>query len=189
MEDVRELKSVLERIEGKLLVARKVYASMNFAIWLAVMSLYYVLMGLGLKGPVESLAYWLGSAVVVFCAMRKIFARYLTLSRRRSLMWRIAVAWLVGSATGWVLIPKLVSGPTSTVISLSILTFLGVSLLGQWAVLRENEIVPSFFLPLLGAPLALEMNLSPEWAGFVLTLGFALTVLLYLHSAFKAMER
>ena len=46
VEEVRDLKDVLERVEGKLIAAGKMYGAMNFGAWLSVMLFYYVIIGM-----------------------------------------------------------------------------------------------------------------------------------------------
>ncbi|WP_232054721.1 hypothetical protein [Thermococcus sp. 2319x1] len=65
MEDVKELKSVLERVEGKLIAAQYMYGAMWFIAFLAVMALYYVLGAIVGFSSIFSAIYWIGAFVFV----------------------------------------------------------------------------------------------------------------------------
>ncbi|AEH24037.1 hypothetical protein [Pyrococcus yayanosii] len=204
MEEVRELKEVLERVEGKLIAAGKIYAAINFAFWLLVMAIYYVVIGLTeLPGWANGL-YWGSAVVVAIFFIGKVWGRFVKLYRAvekggeigRAWILPIVASWMIGSVIGWGIIPRTSMAVNETArLAVGFLTFIGISLLGQWLVLtgghwREREMIPSFLLPLLAVPIAWKMeNGAIVWAGFVVTVGFTATVLLYLYSAFRAIER
>ncbi|WP_297065489.1 hypothetical protein [Thermococcus sp.] len=200
MEEVKELKETLERVEGKLIAAANVYGAMNFAFWLVAMSLFFVLLGIGSVSPPVSLAYW-GTAIAfgIYVSI-KLWERIERLagpsggSKLGALM--IGLSWAVGSIIGWWIIPDMTSIGVNAGARLAVgfLTFIGLSLLGQWFVMSAGrghyEMIPSFLLPLLAIPVAMDMeNGAMLWAGFVVAFSYGLTVLLYLYSAFKAIER
>jgi len=206
MEEVRELKSVLEKVEGKLIAAGKIYGAMNFALWLSVMTVYYVLNGLGKLTGLASPLYWGIAVLVAIPVTLKIWNRlkglYLTFyqdvdeGESKKLAVLIGLAWVAGSILGWVAIPSIpwVGVNAGARLGVGFLSFIGVSLLGQWLALTggrgEYEIVPSFTLPLLAIPVAWRMESGAiVWAGFVVAAGFSLTILWYLYSAFRAIER
>jgi len=58
MEDVKELKEVLERVEGRLIAAGKMYGAMSFGAWLSVMLLYYVIIGVFDLPWQFNIVYW-----------------------------------------------------------------------------------------------------------------------------------
>jgi len=80
-------------------------------------------------------------------------------------------------------------------LAVGFLSFITLSIFSMWLVFAkysgvEREIIPSFLIPALGIALAAKMESGAmAWAGFTVGLGFALTVLLYIHSAFGAIER
>ncbi|WP_297535699.1 hypothetical protein [Thermococcus sp.] len=196
MEDVKELKSVLERVESKLIAAGNIYGALTFSAWLTVMTGYYVLSGLLGNGYVESLVYWVIGAVIVSYATKKVWDRYIAVlvsetGRERRIGLEILASWIIGGLIGWVIIPCL--GITTTpeeTVAVSLLSFLGISLAGQTLVTGDKEEIPSFLVPLLGLPLVpVAGNQATLWAGFVVAFGFSLTIALYLLSAFKAIER
>jgi len=206
MEDVRELKSVLERVEGRLIAAGKLYGAINFALWLSVMTVFYVLNGIGKMSGWTSPLYW-GIAVLIAVPLTvKIWNRlkklYLTFcshmdemgSKRAVVL--MGLAWAIGSIIGWVLIPSTsgIGVNAGARLGVGFLSFIGFSLLGQWLVMThgrgEYEMVPSFTLPFLAIPVAWHMESGAiVWAGFVVAAGFSLTILWYLYSAFRAIER
>ncbi|NJF25131.1 hypothetical protein E3E29_05590 [Thermococcus sp. Bubb.Bath] len=201
MEEVKELKSVLEKVEGKLIAAGKMYAAMNFAGFLAVMTLFYVILRFFNGGSAFSIAYWTTATVIVIALTSKVWRRIAAISgiRRDSgkkIGWEIAGAWITGAILGWILLPSLNPGINEEAsLAVGFLSFISASLLGQWIILKsccgaENEMVPAFLIPALAIPLAWRMESGAMvWAGFVVSLGFATTILLYLHSAFRAIER
>jgi len=195
MEEVKELKSVLERVEGKLVVAEKAYAALNFAVWLTIMAGYYIVTAFTGSGMAVSIAYWLIGAGIGIYFTGKIWEMYLKLTARdrrggRKAGVGIALSWLVGSLSGWVVVPAVVHTTGDTLIGLSLLTFISISLLGQTLVVRDWESIPSFLLPAIAVPFLFSIHEGAAiWAGFVIAAGFGLTIVLYLYSAFKAIER
>ncbi len=203
MEDVKALRETLERVEGRLIAAGKVYGAMNYAVWLMVMAGYYVLAGAIGYGPVISTLYWITGAGTAAYITMKIWGRYTSLHRNfgselkasRTAGLVILTVWITGAIIGFVLIPSSSIGANADArFGVGLLTFIGLSLLGQWLVMTggkgEFEMVPAALLPLLGIPIAWNLQEGATvWAGFLITLGFGTTILLYLYSAFKAIER
>jgi hypothetical protein len=198
MEEVRELKGVLEKVEGKIIAAANVYGAMNFAYWLAVMAFFYVILGFAEMG-IWQLLYWLTAVIVGIYVSGSLWKRIERLGGAEGdgrWFLLIGLAWGIGAVVGWWLIPaKTTIGVNEEArLAVGFLTFIGLSLLGQWMVMGRGkahyEMVPSFLVPFLGIPFALGMEKGAMvWAGYVVATGFTLTVLLYLYSAFKAVER
>lgn len=205
MEDVEELKSILERVEGRLIAAGKMYGAMNFALWLSVMAIFYVLNGIWKTNGWISPVYW-GIAVLIaipltikiWNRLKRLYSTFYPIDERESKKAAVLIvlAWAIGSIVGWVIIPSMtwIGVSADARIGVGFLSFIGISLLGQWIVMThgrgEPEMTPSFILPLLAIPIAWYMKTGTIlWAGFVVTAGFSLTVLWYLYSAFKAIER
>nr|WP_297501270.1 hypothetical protein [Thermococcus sp.] len=200
MEEVRELKETLERVEGKIIAAANVYGAMNFAFWLVAMSLFFVIIGLAGAGPRLSVAYW-GTAIAIgVYVSAKLWGRMerLTGPREGSKLGALGIglSWAIGATIGWWIIPDMTSIGINaeTRLAVGFLTFIGLSLLGQWLVMstgkRHYEMIPSFLFPLLAIPVAVNMGKGAMvWAGFVVAVSYGITILLYLYSAFKAIER
>jgi len=203
--DVKELKSILERVEGKLIAAGKIYGAMNFALWLAVMAVFYTVDGIFRMCGWTSLLYWVAAILIAIPLTVRIWNRlkrlcspfYPDIEREgRKAAFLMGLAWAAGSILGWVIVPSItwIGVSTGARLGVGFLSFIGVSLLGQWLVMTrgrgEHEMVPSFVLPLLAIPVAWHMKTGAViWAGFVVAAGFSLTVLWYLYSAFRAIER
>ncbi|WP_048148595.1 hypothetical protein [Palaeococcus ferrophilus] len=204
MEDVKELKDVLERVEGKLIAAGKMYGAMNFGAWLSVMLFYYLLMGLFNVSWKFSLIYWPIAFVVAtsFTArvwMRvkrigKVTGKELETSRTGAVL--VALSWTAGIVIGWIVVPKMNLGVTSDAsIAVGFLTFITLSIFGMWLVFAkyggaEREMLPAFLLPAMGIPFARGMESGALlWASFLVALGFSITILWYIYSAFRAIER
>lgn len=204
MEDVKELKNVLERVEGKLIAAGKMYGAMNFGAWLSVMLLYFVLLGLFEVNWRFNLIYWSVAFIVAMTftgrvwgrlkRLGKVTGREMETSRTGAIL--VALSWTAGIVLGWIIVPRMNLGVTPDAsLAVGFLTFIVVSIFGMWLVFAryggaEHEIIPAFLLPALGIPLAREMESGTMvWAGFLVALGFSATVLWYLYSAFRAIER
>ncbi|AEO14021.1 hypothetical protein [Thermococcus sp. AM4] len=206
MEDVRELKSVLERVEGRLIAAGKLYGAMNFAVWLAIMLLYYVMLGLFQPDWRFNFLYWpLGFAVAMAFTGRiwgrlkrlgRVTGREIESSPLAGIL--IGLSWATGIVLGWIIVPGLNPGVTEEAsLATGFLTFIAFSVFAMWLVMAgfnpkngEREIIPAFLIPALGIPRSTGMAEGAiVWAGFVVAAGFSLTILWYLYSAFRAIER
>ncbi len=206
MEDIRELREVLKRVEGKLIAAGKIYGAMNFALWLSMMAVFYVLNGIWKTTGRISPLYW-GIAVLIgvpltvriWSRLKRLYSTFypsMDEEETKEIAVLIGLSWAVGSITGWAVIPSIgwIGVSADARLGVGFLSFIGISLLGQWLVMtrgrREHEMIPSFTLPLLSIPIAWYMKTGTmTWTGFVVVAGFSLTILWYLYSAFRAIER
>ncbi len=194
MEDVKELKNVLERIEEKLIAAENIYGAMNFTFWLAVMTLFYIL--IGLFGTGFSAIYWCIAIILGIVFTKRIWSRFVKIHISKSdrmTFVLIAFSWMIGSVVGWVIIPSILEAGVETKLATGLLTFISLSLFGQWITLTKGkggwEMLPSFLLPAIMLPFAWNVERALDWAGFVIALGFLVTIMLYLNSAFRAVEK
>ena len=204
MEEVGELKSVLERVEGRLIAAGKMYGAMNFAVWLAIMLLYYVMLGIFDIPWQFNLIYWpLGFAVAMVFTGRiwkrlkrlgRVTGREIEGSKTSGIL--VMASWITGIILGWGIIPRMGVGVSGgAALAVGFLSFITLSIFGMWLVFArysgvEREIIPSFLIPAMGIPIVWNMETGAMvWAGFTVALSFALTILWYLYSAFKAIER
>ncbi len=200
MEDVKELKDVLERVEGKLIAAEKIYAALNFGIWVVVMSLFFVLLGALELGRAWSALYWGAAMAVGIYASVRLWKRVATIrgipGGGKKTGAGIALSWVIGSIVGWFVVPSVstIGVSEDARFAVGFLVFIGLSLLGEWLIIgrksREYEMIPSFLLPLLGIPVAWNIKEAAIlWAGFLVAASYGITILLYLYSAFRAIER
>ena len=204
MEEVKELRDVLERVEGRLIAAGKLYGAMSFAVWLVVMLLYYVIVEAFIIPWQFNLIYWPGAFIAAMTFTGKVWKRIQRLGRvtgreiSSSTLGGVltGLSWGAGLILGWVVIPRMNPGVSQEAsLAVGFLTFIAFSVFGMWLVFAkysgvEREIIPSFLIPTIGVPLARGMESGAmAWAGFTVGLGFALTVLLYIHSVFRAIER
>ncbi|WP_297551963.1 hypothetical protein [Thermococcus sp.] len=204
MEEVTELRNVLERVEGKLIAAGKIYGAMNFGVWSSIMLLYYVMLGIFDISWQFNLIYWpLGFAVaMVFTGriwkklkrLRRVTGREIEGSKTSGIL--VMVSWITGIILGWGIIPRMGVGVSEgAALAVGFLSFITLSIFGMWLVFArysgvEREIIPSFLIPAMGIPIVWNMETGAMvWAGFTVALSFALTILWYLYSAFKAIER
>ncbi len=195
MEDVRELRDVLERVEGKLIAAGKMYGAMSFAVWLVILMLYYVLLAI-MNPPWQfNVLYWPVAFALAMKFSGEIWKRFTRLagmegSRKDGI--KIALVWSLGFVLGWIVVPAVLNRPVDTEIGLALLTFISFSVGGMFlvAMRSEKEVIPAFLVPALLIPIAYGMEAGTSlMAGFGVGLGYSITVLLYLYSAFRAIER
>ncbi|NJE02061.1 hypothetical protein [Thermococcus sp. JdF3] len=204
MEDVRELKTILERVEGKLIAAGKMYGAMNFGAWLSVMLLYYVIIGVFDLPWQFNIVYWPVAFMLAMGFTGRVWKRLQRLgmvtgnevesSTTGGIL--IAFSWITGIILGWGLVPRMNLGvnPDSS-LAVGFLSFIAFSVFGMWLIFAkysgvEWEIIPSFLIPALGIAFAAKMESGAMvWAGFLVALGFSLSVMLYIYSAFRAIER
>ncbi|WP_297070307.1 hypothetical protein [Thermococcus sp.] len=205
MEDVRELKDVLERVEERIIAAGKVYSAMNFAFWLTVMMVYYVLEGVVNMRGKASAVYWGGAILLgipltirIWRRLERLCAAFHPGARRagRGIATQIALAWILGSVIGFFIIPSMASVGVSpdARFATGLLSFISIAILSQWLLTTagrgEFEMIPAFLLPALAIPVVWHMESGAIiWAGFVIATGFSVTILWYLYSAFKAIAR
>ena len=204
MEEVTELRNVLERVEGKLIAAGKIYGAMNFGVWSSIMLLYYVMLGIFDISWQFNLIYWpLGFAVAMVFTGRiwkrlkrlgRVTGREIEGSKTSGIL--VMASWITGIILGWGIIPRMGVGVSEgAALAVGFLSFITLSIFGMWLVFArysgvEREIIPSFLIPAMGIPIVWNMETGAMvWAGFTVALSFALTILWYLYSAFKAIER
>ena len=195
MEEVKALRETLERVEGKLIAAGKMYGAMSFAVWLVILMLYYVILALVKPSWQFNVLYW---PIAFALAMKfsgdiwKRFTRLAGIEESRKEGIKIALVWLLGFILGWVVLPPMLNRPIDTEIGLALLTFISFSVGGMFlvAMRSEREMIPAFAVPALLIPVTYNMEAGASlMAGFGVGLGYSITVLLYLYSAFKAIER
>ncbi len=205
MEDVKALRETLERVEGRLIAAGKVYSAMNFAFWLTVMAIYYALEGIVNMRGVASTVYWSGAILIGIPLTIRIWRRFERLcatshpgagrAGRRTAI-QIALAWILGSVIGFFVIPSMtaIGVNADARFATGLLSFIGIAILSQWLITTEGrsefEMIPAFLLPAIAIPVVWNMESGAIiWAGFVIVTGFSITILWYLYSAFKAIVR
>ena len=208
MNDIRELKDVLDKIERKLIAASKMYSALNFTVWLVVISLFYVLIPLPLegKGASEWLIplYWFSAVAVVLIFEKKTWKMIYRLNERvkkekysETFGLLIALSWILGSIVGWGIVPQIGLSPnTSTNFAIGFLSFIAISVFGIWVVMlryyrNEMEMVPSFIIPAIGIPVAMMIDAGVVWvwSGLLVALGYSITALWELYSAFRMITR
>ncbi len=133
VKEVEELREVLERVEGKLIAAGKLYGAVNFGIWLSVMMLYYVIIEMADLPRQFNLVYWPVAFMVALWFTERVWRRFQRLGRvagnkmetSKSGGILIALSWIAGGATlGWVVIPEMNLGGVNAEASLAV---------GSWA--------------------------------------------------------
>lgn len=202
---MEELKEVLERVEEKLIAAGKIYSALQFQVWVVIMTLYYLIIGPLKTIPWQLTAvYWI-LAFAVFAYFTSLIWKRLsmlylasdkTLKTSQAFGASIALSWIVGAIVGWTLIPKYLPFDISPQSKLAVgyLTFISLAVFGMFITFMhfakkvEKEMIPAFLVPALAIPIILKIAVSTmAYAGFVVALGFALTVLAYIYNAFKTL--
>ncbi|MBE8539654.1 hypothetical protein [Geoglobus acetivorans] len=194
MEDTEELRKILEKVERKIVAVGKIYSAINFAYWLMVMSVFYVVLALFSPSSIISAVYWIAAMIAGVAVSGILFRRIMHIAKMsgekresKTMAALIFLSWVAGAIIGFIVLPATLSAGFGA----ALLSFLSISLFGMWAVLShlegsELEMVPSFLITAIGAVVAFTSaeNLS-VWAGFVIAAAFSITILLYLYSAFR----
>ncbi|AHF81250.1 hypothetical protein [Thermococcus paralvinellae] len=201
---MEDLKTVLEKVEEKLIAAEKIYAAMQFQVWIVIATLYYIIIGPLKTIPWQLTAIYWTSAFVVFAYFTKIIWKRLVklyLSAGRKIVsfsafgWAIAFSWISGTILGWIIIPRCL-GTFEPLVALGIgyLVFISWSVFGMFLAFwyfgksLEKEMIPAFLIPALAIPLIPKVaKAAMIYAGFVVVFAFGLTVLAYIYSAFKSL--
>lgn len=118
MEEVRDLKDVLERVERKLIAAGNMYGAMNFGVWLSVMLFYYVIIGMFRPPWQFNLIYWPPALIVAMSftgrvwkrlqRLERVTGREVEVSTTRGIL--ITLAWITGIILGWGVISRMSLG-------------------------------------------------------------------------------
>ena len=196
MDDVNELKDILGKVERKMVAAGKIYGAMNFAFWLVAMLGYYILGSFVSYGLVFSIIYWpvaFGISVVFGIKISRLISKVEgKTGSSKGFGTCIGASWGAGAVIGWFAIPSMNLDVNSTVsLSLGFLSFIAISVFGMWLTfefykIKSREMLPSFLFPAIGIPVATMMkNNAMLWAGFLVAMGFSLTILWYTYSAFR----
>ena len=195
MNDVKDLKDVLEKVEKKIMAAGKIYGAMNFAFWLIAMLGYYVLAPFMSYSPIFTGIYWpLAFTVGIFFVVKitKMIAKVERESSSRGFGAMIGISWVVGAAVGWFFVPSMNVGANDMAsMAMGFLSFISISIFGMWLSfikykISAEEMIPSFLIPAIGIPIAMIMKTDAMlWAGFLVAIAFSVTILWYLYSAFK----
>ncbi len=195
MNEVKDLKDVLEKVEKKIMAAGKIYGAMNFAFWLIAMLGYYVLAPFMSYSIFFTIIYWpIAFAVAIFFVVKitKMIAKVERESSSRGFGTMIGVSWVVGAAVGWFLVPSMNMGTNDMAsMAMGFLSFISISIFGMWLSFMKykigaEEMLPAFLIPAIGIPIAMTMKTNAmTWAGFLVAIAFSITILWYLYSAFK----
>ncbi len=191
-----ELESVLERVEGKLILSRKVYAALTYQIWLVIMAGYYLLIGpMQSLSPIYSAIYWGAGIFIYFFASAKIFRKMAPLwnSRgSRGFSYGFALSWLIAAAIGWFVIPYYLSLPFLSALTVGFLSFIALANLGMILSVYsaygslEREMIPGTIIPAAMILVIPYLSVNPMYyAGMAVVAGYGLCVVLYLYSAFR----
>ena len=204
MEDIAHLREVLDRIENKLLAASKIYSALQFQLWVVIMTLYYIMTSFMKDVPWQFTAiYWtVGFVIFIYCSSiiwKKLQNLHDTagkgMKNPAAFGWSIAASWIVGSIVGWALVPNLLKPVyPELAVGIGYLVFIGLSVLGMFLAFLhfekrvEREMLSAFLIPLAGIAGISTMYVHPMvYAGFVVALGFSITVVLYIYAAFKTL--
>ncbi len=198
MEEVPNLRKVLDRVENKLIASGKVYVAMSFVFWMIIMLLYFLIFP-NVKLPLWTTAVYWAAGILIYLWFSSIIFRYYRRLRaplNRKVFRRtgifIGLSWAIGGFVGMGIIPDLSVGINSiTMFSIGYLSFISISVFGEWLTFRGSdlEMIPAIVIPIVGIPLALYLSSSGTnpffWAVLVVSLAFSSTILSYLYSAFK----
>ena len=201
MDEVSDLKNVLERIEGKLIAASKMYSALNFAVWEAIMILYYALEALFDLYAWETAIYWIAGFSLAMYFSYIVGKRLSNLEKNRDNkktrkcgIW-IGISWGIGAFLGFGIVPAANLGVNMEAsFSMGLLSFIAISVFGMWLTYSyygcsSKETTPSFIIPAIGVPIVMSIKTdSVIIGGFFIALGFTLTIIWYLYNAFRVIE-
>ncbi|AMM54016.1 hypothetical protein [Pyrococcus kukulkanii] len=167
MEEVRELKNVLERVEKKLIASYHVYTALIYSAWLLVMGGYLLLNYLNFQWLG---AYWGISIFGIILLTIHVHNRYL---RERSGEFKLGYAWIIAWILGGVSWGLLFPGPQGLAFMVS---------LGHIGMFISFGDYP-FLIPVL----TLVTFLRPEWAlvNSLIIITYSLTALVNLYRVFR----
>ncbi|CAB49837.1 hypothetical protein [Pyrococcus abyssi] len=166
MEEVRELKEVLDKVERKLIAGFHVYTALVYSAWLAAIGGYLLLTFLRF----EYLGmYWLIAIALIIGLTIKVYTKYISSEHGEE---KLGYAWIVGWILGgisWVLLGD----------ARGLATMIVLGHVGMFVSFRENSML---------IPLALALVLlKPSWelADALIVLTYSLTALVNLYKAFR----
>ncbi len=201
MNEVSDLKNVLERIEGKLIAASKMYSALNFAVWEAIMILYYVLEALFDLYAWETAIYWIVGFSLAMYFSYIVGKRLSNLEKNRDNKKArkcgilVGVSWGIGAFLGFGIVPAMNIGVNMEAsFSMGLLSFVAIGVFGMWLIYSyygcsSKEITPSFIIPAMGVLVVMSIKTGAVIiGGFFIALGFTLTIIWYLYNAFHAIE-
>lgn len=199
MSDVNELKKVLSDLEKKLISVEKIFAAFPFALWMAIMLFYSNVAGV-LQVPWEfNMVYWAAAVIIAVFFMTKCWEKVAQLSRvmnknvvlsKTKVLMLTGLPWIIGAIIGWGFIPMIhLSANPEVNIALGLISFIVISVFGMFLALAkytvQKEMIPAFIIPPISIPLVLGATNAMEVACSSIALGYTLTILWYLYSAFK----
>ncbi|MFA4647201.1 hypothetical protein P8X24_08130 [Pyrococcus kukulkanii] len=168
MEEVRELKNVLERVEKKLIASYHVYTALIYSAWLLVMGGYLLLDYLHFQWLG---VYWIISIFGIILLTTHVYNRYMkgeqSSSSKLDYVW--IIAWILGGASWGLLFP----GPQGLAFMISL------GHMGMFISFRDY----SFLIPVL----TLMTFLRPEWpfVDSLVIITYSLTALVNLYRVFR----
>jgi|GEM_PF-713504 len=209
-----DLKDVLERIEGKLISAEKIYSAIQFQIWLIAMVFYYLItFHLRVVSWQVTATYWILAFIVFILVSIRIWKRLINLLRSHGKDTRsspafgmgISLSWICGSIVGWMLIPKTLSDlQIHQSLAIGFLSFISISVFGMFLTFLyiaksfEKEMIPAFLIPVVAIPAMMRIpdgfivyagsSITMIYAGFSVAFAFGLTIVTYLFSAFRTIR-
>ncbi len=195
MEEIEELREVLNRISGKILAIEKICIAMNFQIWTVIMAGYYVLISPFERLPLWlTIAYWSFGVMVFAYASRSLWRRVSMLiseggSGKVNL--GILLSWTIAALFGWFFVPSMVGGYFLQKLAIGLLSFISTGVIGMMITIYfgakrlELEMFPAFLIPALAIPFVHLAGNPMDFAGMAIVLGYGITVVLYTFRAFK----
>ncbi len=201
MNEVKDLKDVLNRIEEKLIAAGKMYSALNFAVWEAIMVLYYILEGLFDLHGWETAIYWIVGFSIAMYFTIVVGKRLSNLEENRNdkngkkCGIFIGISWGIGAFLGFGIVPAMNLGVNMEAsFSMGLLSFIAISVFGMWLTYgyygcSARETIPSFIIPAIGVPVVMGIKTGSVIIGvFFIAFGFTLTIIWYLYNAFRVIE-
>ncbi len=183
--DIRGLKEVLERVETKIAVVKKIHVAISFVYWETVLAVLYMLLMLININPIEYVAYWAGAIVIYHFLWKRTKAVFSTYSPISYMIRALIVATVV-SIPLFGCINRLFSFRYATSISILYIISVYLFIIGLTIRMRTGkfpkEILPAM-LCFAFTPLVLMARDPLYFTGFVVIVTYNVTALLCLMSA------
>ena len=196
MEELKGLKDVLERVEGKLLVVKYVHAALAFIYWTTVLAVFYLILDIVRRIPEEyAMAFWIFAMILYYPIWRitkKIWSKPKDFSLRSFALKTFPVFlililsfYVVGVVATFISSNRAIAISTLCLISayLLIIALIVKAKEGRF----PKEMLPAIFT-FAFSPLVLIVDDPLIFIGYVIMATYGVTALIFLIKAVGVVE-
>ncbi len=193
MEEVRDLKDVLERVEEKLVVVRYVHIAVAFVYWSTVLASFYILLSVVRRMDwLTGMAFWLSAVAVyypVWSRTKRILGlNFRTFSYKILLPLAITVSicfWLPNYLVKFTSFERAIG--VTILCSVSLYLLVVAIVVGARRGRFPTELIPPI-LSFIFVPAVLTVGDPITFAGFVIVTTYGITALTCLFKAINVVE-